>query len=284
MEGRLARVDVGTAELACLVDGPDDGPLALLVHGFPDGPSSFRHQVAPLTARGFRVVRPATRGYAPSSLARDGRYDVERLARDLLSLGDHFSPSRPFALVGHDWGAVAAYAAAALAPERLRRLCTLAVPHLRVAGPRWRSRWQLWRSRYMALFQLRGLAERIVAARDFAFIDGLWRAWSPGYSATREELAAIKDGFRAREHLSAVLGYYRAIPSLAGARLLNRRTRVPSLYLHGVDDGCVGVALADGVERAYAGEIEVTRVTGAGHFLQLERPGEISACLADFLV
>jgi pimeloyl-ACP methyl ester carboxylesterase len=284
VEGRLARVDTGSVELACLTDGPTDGPLALLVHGFPDGPQSFRHQVAPLVARGFRVVRPATRGYAPSSLARDGRYDVERLARDLLALGEHFSPARPFALVGHDWGAIAAYAAAALAPERLRRLCTLAVPHLRVAGPRWRSPSQLWRSRYMALFQLRGLAERRVAARDFAFIDGLWRAWSPGYTATREELDAIKDGFRAPAHLAAVLGYYRALPSLVGARLLGRRTRVPSLYLHGADDGCIGVALVDGVERAYCDEIEVVRVTGAGHFLQLERPDEISARIADFLV
>jgi pimeloyl-ACP methyl ester carboxylesterase len=284
MEGRLTRVDVGTAELACLVDGPNGGPLALLVHGFPDGPPGFRHQVAPLVARGFCVVRPATRGYAPSSLGRDGRYDVERLAVDLLALGDHFSPTRPFALVGHDWGAVAAYAAAALAPERLRRLVTLAVPHLRVAARGWLQPSQLWRSRYMALFQLRGLAERLVAARDFAFIDRLWRDWSPGYSAAHEELDLIKNGFRAPEHLAAVLAYYRAIPSLASARLLQRRTRVPSLYLHGTEDGCIGVALADGVERAYRDEIEVVRVTGAGHFLQLERPDEISARLADFLV
>jgi pimeloyl-ACP methyl ester carboxylesterase len=164
-------IDVGTATLSCLVDG--DGPLVVMAHGFPDGPSTFRHQVAAL--RGYRVVRPFMRGYAPSSVARDGRYDAGRLADDLLAVGEHFS-REPFVLVGHDWGAVAAYAAAARAPSRIRKLVTAAVPHPRVAGLRWLKPRQLAKIWYMAFFQLRGIAERRLRRDDFRFVDELWRA------------------------------------------------------------------------------------------------------------
>jgi pimeloyl-ACP methyl ester carboxylesterase len=260
------------------VDGEGDR-VALLQHGFPDGPHGFRHQVAPLTARGYRVVRPFLRGYAPSSLA-DGRYGVERLAGDLLALTDHFSPRAPIVLVGHDWGAIAAYAACARAPERISHLCTAAVPHLRVAARRFLRPRQLRRSAYIGLFQFRGVAERLVARDDFRMIDRLWRAWSPGYRASAGELAIVKEAFRDPAHLRAALGFYRA---LRPARSLFRKTRVASLYLHGVDDGCVGVELADDVERAYAGPIRVVRMRGAGHFLQLEQPDAFNRELIAFL-
>jgi pimeloyl-ACP methyl ester carboxylesterase len=276
MEGR--DVGVNGATLRCLVDG--DGPLALLVHGFPDGAHSFRHQVAPLVSRGYRVVRPWTRGYAPSSLARDGRYDLERLGDDLLALGDHFSPRQPFVLVGHDWGALAGYAACARAPERIRKLVTAAVPHPRVSGPRYLTPRQLRKSWYIAFFQLRGLAERRVAAHDFRFIDTLWRAWSPGHD--ERSLDDVKSCFRDPAHLSAVLGYYRAIFSTK-SQPLRRRTRVPSLYVHGEDDGCVGVELSNGVEAAYANGVQVVRIGGAGHFVHLERPDDFNRALLDFL-
>ncbi len=235
-----------------------------------------------LVARGFRVVRPWTRGYAPSSLARDRRYDVERLGDDLLALADHFSPARPMLLVGHDWGAIAAYAAAARAPERIDRLCTVAVPHLRVAGPRWLRPRQLRKSWYIGFFQLRRLAERRVAARDFQFIDRLWRAWSPGYHASVDELAQVKDGFRDPAHLDAVLAYYRSIFS-SRAQVVRRKTRVPSLYVHGEDDGCVGVELCDGVEAAYSGGARVCLVRGAGHFVHLEQPEIFNRALENLL-
>jgi pimeloyl-ACP methyl ester carboxylesterase len=276
----LNSVDVGSATLACLVDSPSTlKATAFLVHGFPDGPSSFRHQVAPLVDLGYRVVRPFLRGYAPSSLARDGRYDVEILGRDLLALGDHFSANDPFVVVGHDWGAIAAYAACALAPQRISKLVTEAVPHLRVAGPRFLSPRQLRRSWYIAFFQLRGLAERRVMRDDFRFIEDLWRAWSPGYSAPLDD---IKAGFRDPAHLSAVLGYYRAAFSSKG-KLLREKTRVPSLYLHGADDGCVGVELCEDLERAYPAGVRVCRLCSAGHFAHLEQPDAFNREVFAFL-
>jgi pimeloyl-ACP methyl ester carboxylesterase len=279
VEGREPRITQTLEKvggLACIVEG--EGPLALLAHGFPDGPSTFRHQVAALVARGYRVVRPWMRGYFPSALF--GRYDIASLGEDLLHLGEHFSPGKPFVVVGHDWGALAAYAAAVVQPERISKLCTIAVPHPRVAGLRFLTPRQLRKSWYMGFFQLRFIAERRVRANDFRFIDELWRAWSPGYNAG--SLDDVKAGFRDPAHLSAVLSYYRSIFSSRNG-VIRKRTRVPSLYVHGVDDGCVGVELCSGVERGYASEVRVERISGAGHFVHLERADEFNRVLCEFL-
>jgi pimeloyl-ACP methyl ester carboxylesterase len=276
-----AGVDTGGATLACLIAG--EGPLVICAHGFPDCARSFRHQVPALVAAGFRVVSPYLRGYAPSTPARDGRYDAAALGSDLVALARHFSPGVPARLVGHDWGAIAAYAAVALAPGAFSHLATVAVPHLRVAAPRFFASAQLRRSWYIGLFQLPRLAERRLAADDFALVDRLWRDWSPSLHPPADELDAVKASLRGRER--DVIAYYRALfsrmtPSVS--RLLRRRTRVRSLYVHGVDDGCIGVALADGVERAYAGPIAVHRLAG-GHFVHQEAVEQFNGILVEFL-
>ena len=135
------------------------------------------------------------------------------------------------------------------------------MPHLRVAGPRFVTRAQLRRSWYIGLFQLRGVAERALAADDFALIDRLWRDWSPGFAAPVDELAEVKASAIAARASRAVLGYYRAVSSRRAhgeCAACCDRTRVPSLYVHGVDDGCMGVELGDGVERAYAAGVDVS--------------------------
>jgi pimeloyl-ACP methyl ester carboxylesterase len=274
-------VDTGGATLGCLVAG--DGPLVICAHGFPDCARSFRLQAPALVAAGYRVVAPWMRGYAPSTPARDRRYDAAALGSDLIALARHFSPAAPARLVGHDWGAVAAYAAVALAPRAFSHLVTIAVPHLRIAGPRFVTPAQLRRSWYMGLFQLPRLAERKLVADDFALVDRLWRDWSPCLALPNDELAAIKSAMRGRER--ELLAYYRAMFSRAApatARLLRRRTHVPSIYVHGIDDGCIGVELAEGVERAYAGPIAVHRLPG-GHFVHQEAVEQFNDILVQFM-
>jgi pimeloyl-ACP methyl ester carboxylesterase len=273
-------VDTGGARLVCLVDGEPSAPLVVCAHGFPDGARTFRAQVPALVAAGYRVVAPFLRGYAPSSLARDGRYDVTALADDLCAVANHFSPTAPVTLVGHDWGALAAYAASARAPSRVARLCTIAVPHLRVAARRFLSPRQLARSWYMPLLAAPVVGERALLANGSALVDRLWRAWSPGYRAPADELACIKASFATRERARAVASYYRATRL---SRWLLMGTTVPSLYLHGSDDGCVGVELADGVAAAYRGPITTRRLAGAGHFAHLERSDEVNAALLTLL-
>src|SRR5581483_8362250 len=206
---RLERVDVGGAELACWVAGDDGAPLVICAHGFPDCARSFRAQIPALVGAGHRVVAPYLRGYSPSTTARDERYHAAALAADLCALARHYSPGAPAALVGHDWGAIAAYAACALAPSLFSRLCTIAVPHLRAVAAHGPSRAQLARSWYIGLFQLPLIAEQRLTAENFALIDRLWRDWSPGFSAPAAELDEVKASMAGTEHVRAVLAYYR---------------------------------------------------------------------------
>jgi pimeloyl-ACP methyl ester carboxylesterase len=275
-------LDLDDVTLSCSVVG--QGPLVVAVHGFPDDATTFRAQTGALVAAGYRVACPTLRGYAPSGVARSGRYDAESLGRDVVDIADRLSPTAPVRLVGHDWGAVAAFAAASLAPSRFSHLCTIAVPHLasfaRNFGPA-----QARRSWYMGLFQLRGLAEARLVANDFALVDRLWKAWSPGFDPRPSELRAVKAGLAGRA--SAVLAYYRALRSpralLGRSReLVMAKVRVPSLHIHGTEDGCVGQSCTRGAERFYDAPYALRLVRGAGHFVQREKPDDVSAELVSF--
>lgn len=279
MEDRDARiVDTGGAELHCWSFG--DGPLVILAHGFPDCAHSFRLQVPALVAAGYRCVVPALRGYAPSSRAHDGRYDLAALGNDLVALARHFAPGQAVRLVGHDWGALAAYAAVALAPGAFSHVATLAVPPLGPTARHYATPAQLRRSWYVALFQLPG-AERLLARRDFALVERLWRDWSPGFVPPPVELESVKAALRGRE--ADVLAYYRALrrPSRSLRRLLWQPIRVPGLYIHGESDGCVGVKVATEVDRAYVNGVTVQRVAG-GHFVHQENPEACNRLLIEF--
>ncbi|HRI71153.1 MAG TPA: alpha/beta hydrolase [Polyangium sp.] len=269
--------------LSCLVAG--HGPVVLCAHGFPDDARTFRHQIGPLVSRGFRVVCPTMRGYAPSSVAYDARYDAEALGKDLCGLADRFSPNAPVRIIGHDWGAVAAYAATAMAPHRFSQVVTMAVPHLRSTATRLFLPDQMRRSWYIWMFQLRTIAEMRLAEDDLALIDRLWRDWSPSHVASKEDLDSIKRGIATR--MPEVIGYYRAFfskTSILGAprRLLFAKTSVPALYIHGEEDGCVGVHLADGVEKHFTAGVSVQRISGAGHFVHLEKPDVVNSLVLDF--
>jgi len=278
----LQTVHLGDVTLACAVEG--EGAVVIAAHGFPDDATTFRAQVPALVRAGYRVVAPTMRGYAPSGVAESGRYDLEALGGDLLGLAERFSPGAPVRIVGHDWGALAGFAAAALAPDRVCHLAALAMPHPRVLLPALLSPAQLRRSWYTGLFQLPRVAEARLLADDLALVERLWRDWSPGYSVTPEELRAVKDGIRDRA--GPVLAYYRALPgAMLGPlrRQVFARTRVPTLRLHGIDDGCIGVKVGRGEERCYERRFEAQQIPGAGHFLHRERPEAVNAALLSFL-
>src|SRR5690606_28291933 len=128
--------------------------------------------ICALAEGGYDVAAPWLRGYAPSTL--EGPYDVERIAQDALELASALGHAR-FALVGHDWGAIATYAACALAPSRIAAAVTLAIPHLRT----FRGARQALLSAYIPLLAA-PLGARLSRAQDFRLVDVLWRLWSPG--------------------------------------------------------------------------------------------------------
>jgi len=265
------------------------GPLALCLHGFPDSAHSWRHLLPELAAAGFRAVAPFMRGYAPTSTAPDGLYQTGALSADANALHDALGGDSNAVIIGHDWGAPATYGAAGSAPDKWRRVVGMAVPPGPAMGLAFVTNpEQLKRSWYMYFFNV-GLSNMVVPANDLAFIDMLWRDWSPGY-AGEADAENCKAALRNPENLQAALGYYRAtlgngprsetydaIQAAGGGELTQ-----PTLYLHGANDGCIGRDVGESVA-SLAPWASLQIVEGAGHFMQLEKPAEVNKLIIDWV-
>ncbi len=241
------------------------GPLVLLVHGFPDTPQTWDAARPALASAGYRAVTPFTRGYAPTAIPADPKYDPETLGRDVLALIAALGETRA-TVVGHDWGATAAYSAAMLSPERLQRLVAVGVPH--PASIR-STPGLLWRARHFLSLR-RSSAEASVRAHDFAHVDALVQRWSPRWKVPPGETRAVKSAFREPGCLQAALGYYRAF-ALRVPQSQRVRIQVPTVCFAGASDGVIPVETYDRAAPWFTNGYEVVRMTG-GHFMHREDP------------
>lgn len=277
-------------EVAYLHAG-DEGPLAICLHGFPDSAHTWRYLLPELADAGYRAVAPWLRGYAPTAVPADGRFQNGAVVQDTIQLHEALGGDGDAVLIGHDWGARCATGAAAVAPDRWRRLVTMAVPPAGAVAEGFLSFRQLKRSWYMFFFQ-NPLADVVVQLDDLAFIDRLWEDWSPGYIESGEDRAWVKASLTDPANLSAALGYYRATlqPQLQDPALADEEAAIgstppqPQLYLHGIDDGCMGVEVAEkaGAHLPVAGS-RAELVPGTGHFLHLEAPDVVNGHVLRFL-
>jgi pimeloyl-ACP methyl ester carboxylesterase len=282
----MQTVDANDLTFGYLSAGPDSGPLALCLHGFPDSAHTWRHLLPVLGDAGFHAVAPFLRGYAPTGVPADGAYQTGALAADANALHDVLGGREDAVLIGHDWGAGAAYAAATAAPDRWRRVVTMAVPPFAALPAEFFSYDQLKRSFYIFLFQTT-LAE---TALTRSFVEGLWRDWSPGYDAAAD-VAHAMDCLAAPENVAAAIGYYRTMldPSRRVARYAaeqeaaGRIAGQPHLYLHGARDGCLGVELVTDADRHLPSRSRAEIMDGVGHFLHLERPAEVNELVMDWI-
>lgn len=289
MEPRWLECDAPAVRLRALTWGPDTGPIALCLHGFPDTPYGFSKIVPALVQAGYRVVAPFMRGYVPSSIPSDGSYHVGAIMDDALRVHQQAGPTPEDVLVGHDWGAMAGAGLAALSDNPFRKAVIMAVPPIAAfrqalpAGERARMvagvPGQLVRFWYQMYFQIPLLSERSASW----VIPRLWRLWSPGYDAA-DDLRHVDAAIGAAPHWQAAMGPYRALwrntkPPKAYAELnaaFMRRPVIPTLYLHGADDGCMPPTYTRWVEGVLPQGSSVAVIPNAGHFLQLEQPDDVA--------
>jgi pimeloyl-ACP methyl ester carboxylesterase len=219
-------------ELPFVISQEGEGPDIVLLHGFPDTPHSFSQLQGELVGAGWRVSVPWLRGYHPETIVRGRPYDPETLGRDALALLDAIGVPRAV-FVGHDWGALETYVAATLAPERVRGMVTLGIPHPSVLV---RTPSSLWKARHFLALKL-PWAARSCRRGDFAYLERLYRRWAPNWSgAEREEsLRQAKLALSSDLTLNGAIDYYRALP-LGGSGLLEGPPSVPGLIVGGTAD------------------------------------------------
>lgn len=264
------------------------GPVVLCLHGFPDHALSYRHQLPAFAAAGYRAVSVTLRGYEPGSQVPDNDYSIIRLAEDVLAWMDELGEKKVH-LVGHDWGAVIAYVAGAMAPERFYSLTCMAVPHLgRFSKEAFQKHpVQLRYSWYMFFFQLRGIADYVVERNNYAFIRRLWQSWCPTWEIPASDLDLVIDTLSQPGVKKAALGYYRSMFNLASqgaketGRMARKKINVPTLAITGADDGCIHTDVFMKLMRQedFSKELKVEQVQGAGHFLHQEKPDVLNAML-----
>lgn len=259
-------VEANGVRFAYLSEG--SGPLVLLLHGFPDTPHTWDRVMPAVAGAGFRVVAPYMRGYHPTAIPADGKYDGDTLGRDVLGLIEALGEQKAI-VVGHDWGALATYTAAALGPERLRAIVTVGVPHPRAVyppGPR-----VLWTVRHFFVLRNKRAADKI-RAKSHAYIDELVRRWSPAWTdMPAEETARVKEVFAHPGSLEAACAYYAALSPLMPASL-QATIRVPTVAFAGMHDN-VSIRAYEKARPCFGATYEVVRVPG-GHFMHREHPAE----------
>jgi pimeloyl-ACP methyl ester carboxylesterase len=278
----------GDLQFTALVAGT--GPTVLLLHGFPDGPETFVDQMGALAQAGYRAVAVTMRGYEPSSQPADGDYHVIRLAEDVVAFIEALGVEKVH-IVGHDWGASVAFAAAGLAPDRIASLTAIAVPHpSRFAALVAADAAQMVRSGYIMEFQSPD-AEAMIAADDFAYLERLWRKWSPSWTIPGAVLRDMKQRFGQPGVPTATLSWYRqafdavSLAGQAGAALYAKPVEVPTLGLCGSEDGCIGAEVFRAAmwSEDFAAGLACHTLIGAGHFVHREAPGEVNRLILEWL-
>ena len=255
--------------------GPSDGPVVVLLHGFPETSACWASLGAQLGRAGYRAIAPDQRGYAMSDAptAIDA-YAIEALVADAVAWIDAAGAPRAH-LVGHDWGAVVAWMVANDAPDRVDRLVICNGPHPGALLAAWSRPSRQWlRSAYVAFFQLPALPEWLLTAGDFA----LWRwvlARDPLRPPSADEVDAAVAAL-AVKGLTGPLHYYRAARRRAAAvRARLRCVPAPTLVVWGTRDRYLGPALAV-PPAAWASAVTVRWLPDASHWVLRDAPDAVA--------
>lgn len=268
-----------TAEAA----GPGDGPLVLLLHGYPQTRHTWRHQVPTLGAAGYRALAPDQRGYSPGVRPEPAEsldaYGIDRLVQDVLDLADAAGGTgRPFHLVGHDWGGHVGWVTADRHPARIRSLTILSRPHPAAFRRAFKENAddQQHRSRHHRMFHDPTTGPRLLEDGARRLRSRLAEQGVPP-AAVADYLSVLGDPVA----LEAALAWYRAAGALTAVEV--GPVRVPTLYLWGDADATVGPAAARYTADFVTGPFRFEVLPGIGHFVTDQDPAAVTRALLSHL-
>lgn len=264
-----------------------EGPLLVLLHGFPQFWYCWRHQIGFLAELGYTVVAPDLRGYNDTDKPHSG-YDMPTLLGDIVGLVKGLGQEEAI-IVGHDWGGAIAWTLAMRYPHMIQRLVILNAPHPWALQRELRTLKQLRKSWYVFAFQIPWLPEALLSHNHAAIIGrtiynmAVQKSAFPPYVLTQYQVAMSKPGA-----MTAGLNYYRATARRGGYGYKGTGARsqttidTPTLLIWGEQDAALGIDLTKGLEQ-WVHNIEIRRIPDSGHWVQEEKPDEVNAFIAQFL-
>ncbi len=275
-------IQINDAEYCYLEAG--EGPMVILIHGYPDNAYSWEHQIRFLLHAGCRVVAPFTRGYAPIKAKSNSYFDRATLATDIIGLVNGLNQGKPVFLVGQDWGAAISYGVLAAFPDKVSRAMIMAVPHpVEINRTLKSSPRHCIRSFHWFLFQLPWLPERLIRLSKGRLLSCLWRLWSPSFN-DEEHVEQVIGSMLKNQGIEDTLSYYRAAiqPKYRDPRYvhifarLNDKIKVPTRVLCGQQDMRKEMLprAADLFEAS--ADYQWNCIDNAGHFLHREQPDVVN--------
>ena len=274
------RFDAGEFEFRALAEGPTEGRLVVLLHGFPESAAEWRPQLHALAHAGYRAVAPDQRGYSPGARPSDiESYAIDHLVTDVLAICDRLGADR-VDLVGHDWGAIVAWVVAARHPGRVRSLTVVSVPHPEAFADAYASPLSKQRemSSYIDVFRAEGGAgERMLAGEDGDGIRQLFLGQGLGVEAA-DAHAAVHGEPGA---LTAALNWYRATHPTMMRGI--PRVSVPTLFVWGTLDPAISREAAEGCVHYVSGPYRFEVLDGVGHWIPEVEAEVLNALLLEHL-
>jgi pimeloyl-ACP methyl ester carboxylesterase len=276
-------VSTAVLDLGYEVDGPPDGPVAVMVHGWPDDVCCWDGVVPALTERGYRVLRPHLRGHGATSFRspdtpRSGQSGA--LGTDLRDFLDALDLSEVL-LVGHDWGARAGYVVGALFPDRLRALVAMSAGY-GASGPDAPLPYRLAHAYWYEWFVATERGRAVVRQDRRAFSRYLWDSWSPGWQYRADEFERAAGAWDNPDWPEVTVTAYLhrwgehpgdpAYTDVEGQLAKTPPVRVPTLVIHGADDGDNLASTSEGKEDLFADRYERVVLDDVGHFVPRESP------------
>jgi len=267
-----------------MVDGPADGEMFILLHGFPEGAESWTKQVDALAKAGCLAVAPDLRGYGLSD-APEGvdNYAIDHLVADVAAIIKSFGRSQAH-VAGHDWGSLIAWFFAGRHPAMTKTLTALSVAHPAALAEASRvDEEQREKSRYVALFLIEGKAEHVLADEDYKRLRAMFALGPNPDAVPRAIVEHFTRSLSRPGRLTAGLNYYRANLGRGGgawaALTQELKITTPTTLLWGDEDPALGRRAVEATAQHVEGPFRLEVLQGAGHWLQFERPDEVSRAL-----